>query len=122
VEKEYFSRTGIFPVMHVVVIKRRVLESHPWVAGSLMKAFEQSLRVATEELMDRSSLMTMLPWLDRVEETVSAMGSDYWRYGIEANRQVLETFLRYSHRQGLAQKQWKPEEIFAASAASSYVV
>jgi 4,5-dihydroxyphthalate decarboxylase len=123
VEKEYFSRTGIFPVMHVVVIKRSVLESHPWVAGSLMKAFEQSLRVAKEELMYRSSLMTMLPWLaDHVEETVSAMGSDYWKYGIEANRHVLETFLCYSHRQGLAQKLWKPEEIFAASAASSYVV
>jgi 4,5-dihydroxyphthalate decarboxylase len=70
--------------------------------------------------MDRSSLMTMLPWLaDHVAETVSATGSDYWRYGIEANRHVLETVLRYSHRQGLAQKQWKPEEIFAAS---SYVV
>jgi 4,5-dihydroxyphthalate decarboxylase len=88
VEKEYFSRTGIFPVMHAVVIKRSVLDSHPWVAGSLMKAFEQSLRVAKEELVYRSS----------------------------------EAFLRYSDRQGLAQKQWKPEEIFAASAASSYVV
>jgi 4,5-dihydroxyphthalate decarboxylase len=120
VEKEYFLRTGIFPVMHVVVIERSVLDSHSWVAGSRMKAFEQSLRVAKEELMYRSSLMTMLPRLaDHVEETVSATGSDYWKYGIEANRHVLETFLRYSHRQGLAQKQWNPEEIFAASAAEN---
>lgn len=123
VEKDYFSRTGIFPIMHVIVIRRSVLDENPWVAGSLMKAFNRSLDVARDELMYRSSLKTMLPWLaDHVEETVATMGDDYWTYGVESNRKVLDTFLRYSHEQGLAQTLRRPEEIFAANTASSYVV
>jgi 4,5-dihydroxyphthalate decarboxylase len=123
VEKEYFSRTRIFPIMHVVVVKRSVLNKNPWVAGSLMKAFEQSLEIANKELMYRSSLKTMLPWLaDHVEETIAAIGEDFWKYGIEGNRHVIDTFLRYSYEQGLAQKHWKPEEVFAPSATSSFVI
>ncbi len=123
VEKEYFQQTGIFPIMHVVVIKRDLLERNPWVAKSLMKAFNQSLQYAKEDLLYRSSLKVMLPWLaDHVEETQAALGQDYWTYGIEANRTVLETFLRYSHEQGLANKRWAPEDIFHRSISSSYVI
>jgi 4,5-dihydroxyphthalate decarboxylase len=123
VEKEYFSRTRIFPIMHVVVVKRSVLNKNPWVAGSLMKAFEQSLEIANTELMYRSSLKTMLPWLaDHVEETIAAIGENFWNYGIEGNRHVIDTFLRYSYEQGLAQTHWKPEEVFAPSATSSFVI
>ncbi|WP_127127045.1 ABC transporter substrate-binding protein [Georgenia sp. SYP-B2076] len=123
IEKDYFARTGIFPIMHCVVVRRSVLDAHPWVARSLVKAFDASLQVAMRGLLYRSSLKVALPWLaDHVEETVEALGPDYWTYGIEANRTVLETFLRYSHEQGLAARRYAPEEIFAPSTASAFTI
>jgi 4,5-dihydroxyphthalate decarboxylase len=113
VEQEYFARTGIFPIMHVVAIKRRVWEEHPWIARSLMKAFDESLQIAYEDLEQRSALKVMLPWLQQhVRGTVEALGSGWWDYGIERNREVLDTFLRYSHAQGLAHRRWAPEDLF----------
>lgn len=121
VEKAYFAKTKIFPIMHVVVIRRDVYEQNPWIARSLTKAFEASLDMARDDLMYRSSMKVMLPWLaDHVDETIEAMGADYWRYGVEANWHVLETFLRYSFEQGLAKHRWEPEQIFVDSAGSSY--
>ena len=109
--------------MHVVVVKRDIYEQNPWVARSLMKALEQSLQVAKDELMYRSSLKVMLPWLaDHVEETTRVLGADFWTYGVERNRHVLEKFLEYSYDQGLAKKLWKPEEIFVKSANQSFVI
>jgi 4,5-dihydroxyphthalate decarboxylase len=123
VEKAYFARTGIFPIMHVVVVRKSVLEANPWIARSLLKAFEASLAVAKQDLLYSSSLKVMLPWLaDHVHETVTALGRDYWTYGIDANRHVLETFLRYSFEQGLARRQYAPEEIFAPSTASTFAI
>lgn len=123
VEKDYFARTGIFPIMHVVVIRTSLLDREPWIARSLLKAFEASRRIAREDLLYRSSLKVMLPWLaDHVEETVEALGEDYWRYGIDENRHVLETFLRYSHEQGLASRRYSPEEIFAPSTSSAFTI
>jgi 4,5-dihydroxyphthalate decarboxylase len=120
VEADYYKRTNIFPIMHVVAIRREVLEQHPWVAMSIYKAMNASLAIAREDLEYRSSLKLMLPWLaDHVEETVKTMGEDFWRYGLEANRHVLEAFLRYSRRQGLAKRDWKPEELFAATTVSA---
>ncbi len=123
VEKDYFARTGIFPIMHLVVIRREVLAREPWIARSLLKAFEAARAAARDDLMYRSSLKVMLPWLaDHVDETVAALGEDYWTYGIEENRHVLETFLRYSHEQGLAARRYAPEEIFVPSTASTFVI
>lgn len=123
VEQDYFARTGIFPIMHVVVVKRSVYLRHPWIAASLTKAFEQARRLAVDDLMYRSALKTMLPWLaDHVEETVGLMGEDWWTYGVEPNRTVLEAFLRYSQEQGLAAKAWRPEEIFVENVAESFVI
>ena len=123
VEKDYFTRTGIFPIMHLVVIRRTVLDAHPWIARSLLKAFEASLEEAKRGLLYRSSLKVMLPWLaDHVEETVAALGSDYWTYGTESNRKVLETFLGYHHAQGLSPRRYAPEELFVPSTSSSFVI
>jgi len=123
VEQSYFTKTGIFPIMHVVVVRQDVYERSPWIARSLMKAFDESLKLAEEDLMYRSSLKTMLPWLaDHVEETVRVMGENYWKYGIEPNRKVLETFLRYSYDQGLAKRVWRPEQIFASNVLDEYVI
>lgn len=123
VEQDYFRRTGIFPIMHVIVVRRTVLDANPWVARSLQKAFEQGLEIAVQDLHYRSSLTTMLPWLaDHVEETVHAMGEPFWQYGIEPNRHVLEAFLGYHHEQGLSKTLRTPEGLFAASAADTFVI
>ena len=122
-EQAYFAKTGIFPIMHVVVVKRDIYEQNPWVARSLMKALETSLQIAKDDLMYRSALKVMLPWLaDHVEETVRILGSDFWTYGVEQNRHVLETFLGYSYDQGLAKKVWTPDDIFVKSASPSFVI
>jgi 4,5-dihydroxyphthalate decarboxylase len=121
VEQDYFRRTRIFPVMHTVVIKKALYERHPWIARSLYKAFDESLRIAYEDLRHRSALKVMLPWLhEHVAETVELMGGGYWDYGLEVNRHVLETFARYSYEQGLAKQVREPEEIVLAAAAESF--
>lgn len=123
VEQDYFQSTGIFPIMHVVAIRREIYERHPWIAKSLMKALDASLRLAQEDLMYRSSLKTMLPWLaHHVEETLNVMGQDYWTYGIESNRKVLETFLRYSYEQGLAATRRQPDDLFVGNVADEFVI
>jgi 4,5-dihydroxyphthalate decarboxylase len=123
VEQDYFRRTRIFPIMHTVVLRREIYERQPWVARSLMKAFTESLRMAYEDLAYRSALKIMLPWLnEHLAETVEVLGADYWGYGLERNRHVLETFLRYSHEQGLSKTPRTPEEIVIAAADESYTI
>lgn len=123
VEQEYFARTGIFPIMHVIVVRRRVLDEHPWVAQSLYKAFEEARALSFQDLHYRSSLTVMLPWLaDHVDETIRVMGPDYWPYGLDANRHTIDTFLRYSFEQGLSPERYDPEQLFAPSTLSSYAI
>jgi 4,5-dihydroxyphthalate decarboxylase len=121
VEQEYFRDTGIFPIMHIIVIRRSLHDREPWIAGSLMKAFEASLKVSYQDVRYRSALKTMLPWLaEHISETESVMGPDFWSYGLDTNRHVIEKFLEYSFDQGLAKKRWKPEEIFYAGASDRF--
>ena len=123
VEQEYFSKTKIFPIMHVIAIRRDVYEKSPWVAQSLYKAFAQAQKLAYRELYDSGALASMLPWLTHhVEETRERMGEDFWPYGLERNAHTLETFLRYSHEQGLAKRILKPAGLFAPESLESYVV
>jgi 4,5-dihydroxyphthalate decarboxylase len=115
VEREFFQQTGLFPIMHVVVVRRDVYEQNRWVAQSLTKAFAAAQEVAYRELREMTALKIMLPWLlSHIETTVQAMGgTEFWPYGIERNRETLSTFLRYSHEQGLSPRQMQPEELFA---------
>jgi 4,5-dihydroxyphthalate decarboxylase len=117
VEEDYFRRTGIFPIMHTVVVRRDVHEAHPWVPRSLTKAFEQAKAVAESDLSGTVALKVMLPWLPAdLQAARDALGSDdYWPYGIDRNRETLATFLRYSHEQGLTARLVEPEELFAPS-------
>src|SRR6185295_389156 len=102
VERDYFRRTRIFPIMHTVVIRRQIYNRHRWVAQSLAKAFAAAQREAYEDLAHTAALKTMLPWLTaHVEEARREMGDDFWPYGLTPNRRTLETFLRYSHEHGL---------------------
>jgi 4,5-dihydroxyphthalate decarboxylase len=123
VEREYFRRTRIFPIMHTVVIRRDVYEQHRWVAQSLLKAFAAAQRETYADLAETSALKTMLPWLiAHLEDTRREMGEDFWPYGLEPNRHVLETFLRYSHEQGLAKERLLPEDLFAPEALVSFKI
>lgn len=121
VERSYFSRTGVFPIMHTVVVRRDVYDRDPWVAQSLYKAFCAAQQEAYEELSETAALKTMLPWLTaHVEETRREMGNDFWPYGLERNRHALTTFLRYSHEQGLAKQLLQPEQLFAPETLESF--
>ncbi|HEX6198406.1 MAG TPA: hypothetical protein VFZ37_21050 [Jiangellaceae bacterium] len=122
-EKTYFAASGIFPIMHIVVLRRDVYESHPWVAQSLYKAFARAKDEATERLYDSSALRYMLPWLiQHIEEARGLLGDDFWSYGLEANRETLATFLRYHHEQGLSAREIRPEELFAPETTESFVI
>jgi ABC-type nitrate/sulfonate/bicarbonate transport system substrate-binding protein len=122
-EKEYYAATGIFPIMHVVVIRRDVYEQYPWVAQSLYKALLRAKQEAYTTLYDSSALRFMLPWLNQDLEAARALlGEDYWSYGVEGNVEVLATFLRYHHEQGLSRRQLEPLELFAPEATESAVV
>ena len=122
-EQAYFAETGIFPIMHVVVVRRDVYEAHPWVAQTLTKALTLAKRRALAELYDASALRFMLPWLiPGLEQAKTLLGEDYWSYGLEANRHVLETFLRYHSDQGLSRRRYAPEELFAPEATEAFVI
>ena len=121
VERDYFRRTGIFPIMHTVVVRRDVYERDRWVAQSLYKALCAAQQETYADLSQTAALKTMLPWLAaHVEETRRDMGEDFWPYGIERNRGTLATFLRYSHEQALAKQLLQPEQLFAPEALESF--
>jgi 4,5-dihydroxyphthalate decarboxylase len=123
VEREYFRRTGIFPIMHTVVIRRDLHEREPWVAQSLLKAFRESQRCTYADLSQTAASTAMLPWLTaHLEETRREMGDDFWPYGFERNRHTLGTFLRYSHEQGLSKTLLDPEALFAPQTLESFKI
>jgi 4,5-dihydroxyphthalate decarboxylase len=122
-EQAYYAATGLFPIMHVVVVRRDVYEAYPWVAQSLYKAFALAKADAAERLYDSSALRFMLPWLNQqLEQAKQLLGDDYWSYGLHANRDTLATFLRYHHEQGLSRRFLQPEELFAPEATESAVI
>jgi 4,5-dihydroxyphthalate decarboxylase len=121
--QDYFRRTGIFPIMHLVGVRRTLVEQHPWLPVAVMKAFEQSKAQALEALSDTSATKVTLPF---VEETLKAtrelMGEDFWPYGLEHNRKTLDTFLRHHHSQGLSSRLLKPEDLFHPSTHETFKV
>jgi 4,5-dihydroxyphthalate decarboxylase len=123
VEQAYYEKTKIFPIMHTVVIRRDVYERNRWIAQSLYKAFVAAQKIAYEDLHQTAALKTMLPWLtDHVEQVEKLLGKDFWPYGLQSNQHVLKTFLRYSHQQGLAQKLYQPEDLFAPETFEAFVI
>lgn len=123
VERDYYKKTNIFPIMHCVVIRREVYEANPWVAQSLLKAFSLAQKKTYDDIALTGSPMVMLPWVvSLIEEARKTMGEDYWPYGFEKNSEVIATFLRYHHEQGLSQRLLKPEELFAPESMESFVI
>jgi 4,5-dihydroxyphthalate decarboxylase len=122
-EKAYYRRTKIFPIMHTVVIRRDVYAKNPWVAQSLFKAFGAAKAKALALYNQTAALAAMLPWLTaHVEEAKREIGEDWWPYGLEPNRHVLETFLRYHHEQGLSPRKLSPDELFARETLEAFKI
>jgi 4,5-dihydroxyphthalate decarboxylase len=114
VEQDYYRRTGIFPIMHAVGIKRELLDKHRWLAASVYKAFQQAKRLSEAEFAESAALKIGLPWINaEYEETSRIMGKDFWPYGAAENYKALSTMARYSHEQGLAVRLLTVEEMFA---------
>jgi len=123
VEKDYFRRTGLFPIMHVVAIRRAVYEANRWIAQSLFKAFQDAQALTYDNLAVTSAMTTMLPWqVAAVEEARAELGADWWPYGFARNRAVLDTFLRYHHEQGLSARRLQPEELFAPETFEAFKI
>lgn len=122
-ERDYFKRTGIFPIMHVVAIRDDVLEKYPWVAMNLYEAFEKAKQLALQAMTQTAALRVMLPWLHaELARTQELMGHDFWPYGLEPNRKTLETIIRYAHEQGLTSRCMAPEDLFAPSTLERFVI
>ena len=122
-EKDYFRRTGLFPIMHVVAIRRSIYEANRWIAQSLFKAFQQAQAVTYDNLAVTSAMTTMLPWqVAAVEEARTELGDDWWPYGVARNRVVLDTFLRYHHEQGLSARRLTVEELFAPETFEAFKI
>lgn len=116
VEKDYYRRSGFFPIMHVIVVRNDVLEKHPWVASNLVAAFEKAKQAVYDSYNETAALKTTFPWqVHAHEEAKSLMSEDYWPYGIDKNRDTLEAAIQYSHEQGLTSRKRCLEELFAAS-------
>ncbi len=114
VEREYYRRTGIFPVMHTVVVRADLLRRHPWLATSLYKAFYQAKEVAFRRMAHSPSLRYSLPWLHAdLEEVHELFGRDPWPYGLDPNRRALQTLVRYLREQDLLPAPLTLEEAFA---------
>jgi 4,5-dihydroxyphthalate decarboxylase len=123
VEQAYWRKTRIFPIMHIIAIRRGLHEQYPWVAMNLYKAFVLAQRECYEDLYVTAALKTSLPWLTKhVEDVRALMGDDFWPYGLEGNREALATFLRYHHEQGLSKRRLEPEELFAPETLESFVI
>lgn len=122
VERSYFERTGIFPIMHLVVITAEVYERAPWVAQEIYKAFTAAKEIALRESVSRGAIVSSLPWFEtELEETRHLMGDDFWPYGVEPNRATLEAAVRYSAEQGLSRRPVSVEELFVPNCLETAV-
>ena len=123
IEQDYFRRTGIFPIMHVVALRRDVYKANRWVAQALFKAFCTAQSQLYAEMRLTASLKTVLPWqIAAIEETTALMGEDWWPYGFKRNRPAIDLFTRYHHEQGLSNRKLEPEELFAPETFDSFVI
>jgi 4,5-dihydroxyphthalate decarboxylase len=113
IEQRYYEQTRVYPIMHIIAVRKAILEANPWVARNLLNAFEESKRRSLERLLDPAVSRYPIPWLTNyARRTSEAFGGDPFPYGIDANRPTLELFLRYVHEQGIAHRLAKPEDIF----------
>lgn len=122
-ERKYYLETGIFPIMHVIAIRRDVFEVNKWIAMNLFKAFDEAKNRSVDRLADITASCIPVPWVATlVEEAAGDFGEDLWPYGIQDNLPTLEAFCRYAYEQGVASRHLKVEELFPKEVRSSVKV
>ena len=113
VERDYFQRTGIFPIMHTMVIREDLQAKHPWVGESLFKAFVESKEWAKAQMRFSGTMRFMLPWMfDELDEVDELFGGDAYPYGLEENRVALEVFCKNLRAQGLLDRDLRIDDLF----------
>jgi 4,5-dihydroxyphthalate decarboxylase len=123
VELPYWKKTGIFPIMHLVVMRRDVYEKHRWLAMNAFKALEDAKNASLERLTDFTASLVPLPWsADLARAPQDMLGRDFWPYGIEPNRKTLDAFLQYAFEQGVCHRRVTIEELFAKEVQASFRV
>jgi 4,5-dihydroxyphthalate decarboxylase len=120
---DFYRRTGVFPIMHVLGIRKELAQMHPWLPGAALKAFTQSKQAALELLGDTSATKVTLPFVEeQLQSARELMGDDFWSYGVAPNRLTLETFLRHHHSQGLSPRRLALDELFHPATYESYSI
>jgi 4,5-dihydroxyphthalate decarboxylase len=123
VEANYYRQTSIFPIMHVVTIRRELVDRHPWIAMNLFKAFDEAKRRSVARALDIKAPRFPIPWCyDEARQAQATFGKDYWPYGIAPNRPTLEAFLRYAFEQGVCHRHLAAEELFPKSVQASFKI
>ena len=119
VERDYFRRTGIFPIMHTLVVRKELADQRPEALRAVYQAFCAAKDIAAETLvrgMTFNNMATMVPWLSKlVGENRAVLGQDWWPYGVDANRHAVDTYLRHHHEQGLSTRRLTCADIFVPS-------
>lgn len=120
VEMDYYRATGIFPIMHVIAMRRAVFDRYPWVAMNLLKAFEQAKERSRERMNDLTASRIPVPWAAAIGgEWAKDFGADPFPYGVEENRKTLDAFCRFAHEQGVSAKRLTPDDLFPKEVRAS---
>lgn len=119
--KAHFARTGLFPIMHLVGVRKTLVERHPWLPAALLKAFTAAKDMALAALAETGTNKATLPFIEQsLEQARALMGEDFWPYGVEANRRTLDAFLHHHHRQGLSPRRLSVDELFHPSTWATF--
>lgn len=122
-EQEYYARTKVWPIMHIIAMQKHVHDENPWVARNLFNAFQESKRRSLERLLDPAVSRYPLPWLASYARKMRDLfDGDTFPYGIEENRATWEQMALYTFQQGIAHRQFTPEEIFPASISTKVII
>jgi 4,5-dihydroxyphthalate decarboxylase len=123
VAKDYYRRTGVFPIMHVAAVRKELADRHPWLPGALVKAFTQSKAAALQLLSDTSATKVTLPFVEeQLQSARETMGEDFWSYGVGPARRTLEAFVRTHHAQGLSSREVPVEALFHPATYETYSI
>src|SRR5467141_303424 len=123
IEADYFRKTRIYPIMHVVVLRKPVYERDRWIAMNLLKAFEEAKRGSLARIADIGVSHVPVPWIaEQVRRWRALAGEDFWPYGVEPNRPTLEAFLQYAFEQGVGRKRLAVEDLFARETLESFKI
>jgi 4,5-dihydroxyphthalate decarboxylase len=115
-EQAYYKKTRMFPIMHLVGIRKELVQKYPWLPTSVYKAFCEAKALAMIDLLDVNALMVSLPWLiPETEDTMAVMGKDFWAYGIDENMREISALAQYLQEQGLIERKVTVEELFHPS-------